>query len=149
MEKVLCVAASRLQPWMVVSTGEVQPVNAPTLLVVDDDPDIRMMLCELFGREGYRVETADDGAAAILFLESHAPPAAIVLDLLMPGIVGSSVLSYMAGHRELAEVPVAIVSSSPQLAPEGYRLFKKPLRFASLLEFVRTECDARRHAPTS
>jgi len=124
-------------------------VNAPTLLVVDDDPDIRMMLCELFGREGYRVETATDGAAAILFLESHEPPAAIVLDLLMPGIVGSSVLSYLASHQGLADVPVAIVSSSPHLAPPGYRLFKKPLRFALLLEFVRGACDAGRHSTLS
>lgn len=122
-------------------------MNTPTLLVVDDDPDIRMMLCELFGREGFHVETADDGAGAILFLESHRPPSAIVLDLLMPGIVGSSVLSYLAGHPDLSQVPVAIVSSSPHLAPRGYQLFQKPLRFAPLLEFIRTACDAGRHTP--
>jgi CheY-like chemotaxis protein len=115
---------------------------------VDDDPDIRMMLCELFAREGFQVETADDGAAAILFLENHAPPAAIVLDLLMPGIVGSSVLAYLSGRPGLADVPVAIVSSSPHLAPDGYPLFRKPLRFAPLLEFVRNVCEAGR-SPTS
>jgi CheY-like chemotaxis protein len=124
-------------------------VNAPTLLVVDDDPDIRMMLSELFAREGYRVETATDGASAILFLESHDPPAAILLDLLMPGIVGSSVLSYLSGDPDLSGVPVAIVSSSPHLAPDGYRLFKKPLRFAPLLEFVRSACDAGRQPPAT
>ena len=130
-------------------TTELQPVDVPTVLIVDDDPDIRMMLCELFAREGFQVETANDGAAAILFLESHEPPAAIVLDLLMPGIVGSSVLAYLSGRPGLADVPVAIVSSSPHLAPGGYPLFKKPLRFAPLLEFVRTACDAGRHATLS
>lgn len=103
------------------------------------------MLYELFVREGFHVETATDGAAAILFLESHDPPSAIVLDLLMPGIVGSSVLAYLSGRPGLCDVPVAIVSSSPHLAPDGYTLFKKPLRFAPLLEFVRTACDADRH----
>lgn len=107
------------------------------------------MLSELFAREGFRVEEASDGADAILFLETHEPPAVIVLDLLMPGIVGSSVLSYMSGRPVLAEVPVAIVSSSPHLAPDGYPLFKKPLRFASLLEFVRTACDPGREATLS
>ena len=107
------------------------------------------MLCELFAREGFQVETANDGAAAILFLESHEPPAAIVLDLLMPGIIGSSVLAYLSGRPGLADVPVAIVSSSPHLAPGGYPLFKKPLRFAPLLEFVRTACDAGRHPTLS
>ena len=123
-------------------------MKQPTLLIVDDDPDIRMMLCELFAREGFNVESATDGAAAILFLESHEPPSAIVLDLLMPGIVGSSVLSYLSDRPTLADVPVAIVSSSPHLAPDGYPLFKKPLRFAPLLEFIRTACDAGRH-PTA
>ena len=108
-----------------------------------------MMLCELFAREGFEVETAVDGAGAILYLESHAPPAAIVLDLLMPGIVGSSVLAYLSCHPDLSEVPVAIVSSSPHLAPGGYPLFKKPLRFAPLLEFVRDACDAGRQPPAS
>lgn len=107
------------------------------------------MLCELFAREGFQVETATDGASAILFLENHEPPAAIVLDLLMPGIVGSSVLAYLSGRPGLADVPVAIVSSSPHLAPDGYPLFKKPLRFAPLLEFVRNACEASRHPASS
>jgi CheY-like chemotaxis protein len=113
-------------------------VNQPTLLVVDDDPDVRMLLCELFEREGYRVEVAVDGAAAILFLEHHAPPSMIVLDLLMPGILGTSVLQYVESKPSLGDVPVAIVSSSPNLAPDGYQLFKKPLKFKPLLDFVRT-----------
>jgi CheY-like chemotaxis protein len=114
------------------------------LLVVDDDPEIRMLLSELFAREGFRVDVADDGAAAILFLEHHEPPSVILLDLLMPGILGSSVLAYLASKPDLERVPVAIVSSSPHLAPEGYQLFKKPLRFAPLLEFVRNACGPER-----
>lgn len=131
-----------------MTLGADPSVNQPTLLIVDDDPDIRMMLCELFAREGFQVESATDGAAAILFLETHDPPSAIVLDLLMPGIVGSSVLAYLSHRPGLADVPVAIVSSSPHLAPDGYPLFKKPLRFAPLLEFIRTACDAGRR-PTA
>jgi CheY-like chemotaxis protein len=121
-------------------------VNSPTLLVVDDDPDIRALLSELFGREGFQVKVADDGASAILFLEHNAPPSAIVLDLLMPGIIGTSVLAYLGSKPDLEHVPVAIVSSSPQLAPDGYRLFRKPLQFAPLLEFVRSACGSERAA---
>jgi CheY-like chemotaxis protein len=117
-------------------------VKPPTLLVVDDDPEIRLLLSELFVREGYRVDVADDGASAILFLEHHEPPSAILLDILMPGILGSSVLTYLASKPNLEHVPVAIVSSSPHLAPGGYPLFKKPLRFAPLLEFVRSACGS-------
>ena len=106
-----------------------------------------MLLSDLFSREGFRVNVAPDGAAAISFLEHHSPPSAILLDLLMPGILGSSVLQYLGSKPSLEHVPVAIVSSSPHLAPAGYPLFKKPLQFAPLLEFVRTACDTRRPAP--
>ena len=116
-------------------------VNPPTVLIVDDDPDIRMLLRDLFMREGFRVDVATDGAAAITFLEHNEPPSAILLDLLMPGILGSSVLAYIGSKPGLESVPVAIISSSPPLAPRGYQLFKKPLRFAPLLEFVRKACE--------
>lgn len=116
-------------------------VKPPTLLVVDDDPEIRMLLSDLFSREGYQVDVAHDGAAAITFLEHNARPAAIVLDLLMPGILGSSVLAYIGSKPDLEGIPVAIVSSSPQLAPDGYRFFQKPIKFRPLLEFVRSACE--------
>jgi CheY-like chemotaxis protein len=117
-------------------------VNPRTILVVDDDPDVRMLLSQLFSKEGYHVDVAIDGASAILFLEHHTPPSVIVLDLLMPGILGTSVLQYVESRPSLSHVPVAIVSSSPQLAPTGYELFQKPLKFKPLLEFVRAACDA-------
>jgi CheY-like chemotaxis protein len=100
-----------------------------------------MLLCDLFAREGFRVDVAIDGASAISFLEQHEPPSAILLDLLMPGILGTSVLAYLGSKSpRFDNVPVAIVSSSPDLAPDGYRLFKKPLKFAPLLEFIRNAC---------
>jgi len=116
-------------------------VNSPTLLIVDDDADIRMLLGDLFVREGFHVDLAVDGASAISFLENHEPPSAILLDLVMPGILGTSVLAYIGSKPDLENVPVAIISSSTQLAPDGYPLFKKPLKFAPLLEFVRKACD--------
>jgi len=109
-----------------------------------------MLLSDLFRREGFRVDIATDGASAITFLEHHEPPTAILLDMLMPGILGTSVLAYLGSKPTLEHVPVAIVSSSTQLAPKGYPLFKKPLKFGPLLEFVRKACgpDGRGHGPS-
>jgi CheY-like chemotaxis protein len=132
-----------------VTTADAPTVKQHTLLIVDDDPEIRMLLGELFGKEGFRVDVATDGASAITFLEHHEPPSAILLDLLMPGILGSSVLEYLGNHPVLGLVPVAILSSSPHLAPDGYPLFKKPFKFAPLLEFVRSACDASRQPALS
>ena len=101
-----------------------------------------MLLRKLFARQGFRVDVAENGAAAILFLAQNEPPSAILLDLVMPGITGTGVLSYLGSKPSLLNIPVAIVSGTPELAPLGYRVFKKPLRFAPLLEFIRTACDS-------
>lgn len=113
----------------------------PLLLIVDDDPEVRMLLRELFVQKGYRVNVAEDGEAAMQFLEQNEPPSMILLDLMMPGIMGTGVLSYLGSTPSLLNVPIAIVSGTPDLAPLGYHVFKKPLSFAPLLEFVRTTCD--------
>ena len=116
---------------------------------MDNDPEIHILLHDLFAQEDFHVNMATDDTATITFLEHHEPPSAILLDLLMPGILGSSVLAYLGSKPSLENVPVAIVSSSPQLAPEGYRLFTKPLKFRPLLEFVRAACAPKRAPDTS
>jgi two-component system, OmpR family, response regulator MprA len=119
----------------------------PRLLVVDDDRDVRELLVALFERAGFDVELANDGAAAIDALEcSASPPAAIIADLIMPGIVGQELIEYVQSADHLSAVPVAIVSGSPELAPAGFRVFCKPIEFSSLLAFIRDQTRAPRRA---
>jgi hypothetical protein len=49
-------------------------------------------------------------------------------------------LDYLKSDDRLAIIPVAIVSGSPELAPKGYRVFRKPLDLRPLIEFVREGC---------
>jgi CheY-like chemotaxis protein len=107
------------------------------MLIVEDDPDIRLALEQLFSNEGYEVTLANNGSEAIELLDPDAPPCAALVDLLMPGIVGHELLEYMRGHEVFRSVPIAIISGSPQLAPEGYEVFPKPLEVQRLLDFVR------------
>lgn len=109
----------------------------PRVLVVEDDPDVQTTLTDLFAREGYEVDVVHNGAEAINFLDEHEHPNVVLVDLLMPGVVGTSLLEYLNTDARLASIPVAIVSASPQLAPEGYKVFRKPLDVNALLEFVR------------
>lgn len=111
------------------------------VLIVEDDPDIRAALGDMFTADGFEVEVAHNGAEAIELLEAATrKPCAVLVDLLMPGIVGQELLEYLRGEDRLAAIPVAIVSASPELAPEGYRVFKKPLDLHPLLDFVRQGC---------
>ncbi|MEM9139430.1 MAG: response regulator transcription factor [Pseudomonadota bacterium] len=62
----------------------------PSILIVDDDPDIRRLVAEFLVREGLEVEEAEDGAAMDAVL-ARIRPDLIVLDLMMPGEDGLSI----------------------------------------------------------
>jgi DNA-binding response OmpR family regulator len=66
----------------------------PALLVVDDEPELRSLLAEYFGRHGFTVEAVADAAAARAALASNAPVLAI-LDINMPGENGLSLARWM------------------------------------------------------
>lgn len=109
-------------------------------MIVEDDVDIQAALVDLLAAEGYEVDVVENGAAAISMLEDGARPCVMLVDLLMPGIVGQELLEYVRDDIRLATIPVAIVSGSPQLAPGGYQVFRKPLDLRPLLDFVRSGC---------
>ena len=113
------------------------PQPFPRVLVVEDDPEFRSALEDMLAGDGYDVVLASHGAEAIALLEAGARPDAVLVDLLMPGVVGQELLEYLRAHEQLRAIPVAIVSASPQLAPHGYLVFPKPLAPGLLLDFVR------------
>jgi CheY-like chemotaxis protein len=115
--------------------------NRPHVLIVEDDAELRASMADLLKADGYEIEVARNGAEAINYLETSARPFALVVDLLMPGVVGHELLEYLRDDDALASIPVAIFSASPHLAPKGYLVFRKPLDMEPLIAFVR-ECAA-------
>jgi DNA-binding response OmpR family regulator len=86
-------------------------VQGATVLVVDDDPDIRDLLEQLLLDEGYRPVLAADGREAIQQLGSNGPlPDMMLLDLLMPDTDGYQVLEHLRQNL-LQEFPVLIFSA--------------------------------------
>jgi CheY-like chemotaxis protein len=120
----------------------------PSVLIVDDDSEVRTMLAELLVARGLDVEVAANGAEAIELLENGQRPYAVLLDLLMPGIVGHSVIEYMQHDASLASIPVAIMSGTPELAPPGYETFRKPFKLKSVLEFIGRSVPGRERSPS-
>ena len=100
------------------------------------------LLGEVLENEGYEVDIASNGAEAINMLDSSDRPCAVLVDLLMPRLVGQELIEYLRSDEKLATIPLAIVSGSPQLAPEGYTVFPKPVEPQALLEFVKGKCPA-------
>ncbi len=83
--------------------------DGPLVLVVDDDPAARDLVRRYLEREGYRVATAGDGETG-LRLARELSPAAVTLDVLMPGLDGWSVLATLKADPELANVPVIMIT---------------------------------------
>jgi CheY-like chemotaxis protein len=112
------------------------PETPSTVLIVEDDADTRGLLSDLFRKRGFRVVTASHGGEAIDLLQRMENPAVVLVDLLMPGIVGHSVLEFLRGSPNLSSIPVAVITGSPELAPHGVSVFTKPIAFESLYAFV-------------
>jgi len=81
--------------------------TAAHVLAVDDDHDVRSLVCELLVRAGYRVTEAPDGRAALRVLYDERPDL-VLLDVSMPELDGWATLERI---RELSDVPVVILSA--------------------------------------
>jgi two-component system OmpR family response regulator len=81
--------------------------NAPRILIVDDDADIRSLLADYLGEQGWQISTAQDGAAMQQVLDS-TPIDLIVLDLTLPGSDG---LTLCRDLRARSAVPVIMLTA--------------------------------------
>ncbi len=90
-----------------------------TLLVIDDDADIRTALAEILELSGYRVVVAADGQEGVELLAVGISPQAIVLDLMMPRMDGWTFLAQLRCHPTLHDLPVLVTSAAPGEPPPG------------------------------
>lgn len=112
-----------------------------TIMVVDDDEDVRNMLCMALSAEGYAATGAADGVEALRQMRQGELPALIVVDLMMPRMDGDALIHAMAADASLAQVPVAIISgqttSDAQAAgPQVIARMVKPVELNDLLSVV-------------
>jgi CheY-like chemotaxis protein len=113
-----------------------------TILVIEDDFEIRRILIELLEIEGYRVTGVANGREGLELLPQMAKPCLILLDMMMPVMDGWEFLKEKRGDVTLAPIPVAIVSAIVQ---EGevtdiVKYIKKPIDVNLLLNVVRQYC---------
>jgi len=83
--------------------------DAPLVLVVDDNPDIRAYVTAHLARQ-YHVREAADGADA-LALAREAKPALIISDVMMPGMSGEELCRQLRSDEALADVPVILLTA--------------------------------------
>ena len=119
--------------------------SAPTILVVEDDLELRQVVCDILQQAGYVTVTAGNGREALdQLISGGLTPALILLDLRMPIMDGWEFARVARCYTRLATIPIVVVSTP---AP-GYRwhpdvtaVLPKPFTPAALL------AEVARHVP--
>jgi CheY-like chemotaxis protein len=113
--------------------------DASTILVVEDDPQVRAVLVRVLGRT-YTVFAAADGPMALDLLTRIPTPAALVFDVMIPGLDGISLAKRVKDHPRLQQVPIVFVTASnlPGAIVDGINAgarhyVTKPFRIEDLL----------------
>ncbi len=119
-------------------------MTAPTVFIVEDDPDTREMLGKFLELEGFHVETAANGRQALDRLSSGLKASVIVLDLMMPIMDGWQFRREQVRNAALASIPVIVVSAAgrERLANiEANSYLTKPIDLEELLREVSVFCS--------
>lgn len=116
------------------------PVN-PTILIADDDPDIRTILTRVLQMNGFSVRTTASGLDALKAFE-ECDPALVILDVMMPGLDGISVCTQL---REVSDIPIIILTALEDESDAARALergaddyIRKPFGASELVARVRT-----------
>jgi CheY-like chemotaxis protein len=118
---------------------------ACTLLVIDDDDDIRESLVALLRSEGYSVMGASNALDALTLLSHGEKPSAIVLDLFMPSMSGAQFHDTIRRHPLWSKIPVIVCSAGPvppDVLKSATAVLTKPFDLDRLLDLVRGVCPA-------
>jgi len=118
--------------------------DAQTVLVVDDEADIRKMLRRLLSGHGYRVLEADRGLLALRLVKEQAPDL-IILDAMLPEVHGFEIARRIKGSARYGQIPIVMISA----VYRGWRYaedlkqscgvdfyLEKPFRIADVLRAV-------------
>jgi CheY-like chemotaxis protein len=124
------------------SEGGAQPDRRGTILVVEDDAEIRSSLKDVLEYEGYSVATATNGLDALARLGEIGRPSLILLDLMMPVMSGREFLVELRQSEAMSDVSVVVVSAWPDAAREVpvQGVVAKPMDLDRLLGVVAQYC---------
>jgi CheY-like chemotaxis protein len=119
-----------------------EPAGAPapkSVLVVDDDPDVRGFIVASLEEQGYAVQEASDGREGLAVFERTRPDL-VVLDFIMPGLSGADVAERLLAKHP--RQPILFVSGyseteAVKAAAPGAPLLAKPFRADALAKAVR------------
>ena len=125
------------------------------LLLVDDEPVNRQVLCNQLSLQGYQLVEAESGPEALELLQSHGPFDLVLLDIMMPRMSGYEVCARIRRQHPVNELPVIFLTAKNLIADlvDGFEVgandfLTKPIAKGELVSRVRTHLqllDVHRH----
>jgi len=114
-----------------------------TVLVVEDEEDLRELMRVMLEHAGFSVVVAREGNEALTLAKTAEHVCIVLLDLLMPGMNGWDFFEAFKAVPAFASTPVIITTSAPSRAPADATLvMSKPIDIDRLLSEVRLRCAA-------
>lgn len=124
-------------------------MTCKSILVVEDNNDIRETVEDVLRTEGYRVHAVGNGREAIQALKRIDGPCLILLDMMMPLFNGWEFLEAQKNNARFADLPVVVMSAldaqtalvrgSSVVAARGY--IRKPIDLDVLMRIVQDYCE--------
>jgi CheY-like chemotaxis protein len=120
--------------------------SAGSVLIVDDDEDIREVLGEVLEFAGYHAVMAFNGEDALAQMSSHPLPCVVLLDMMMPVVDGWEFRRRQLADPKLAHVPVVVLSGAGRTAEIANEIgaaasLSKPIARDQLLQVVGRYCS--------
>ena len=109
--------------------------TSSTVLVVDDEPDIRYLLRVTLELAGYRVVEAAHGEAALEQVRD-SPPQLVLTDQMMPVMNGGELIERLRAETSTKAIPIVMVSGTRSVQPGADALLRKPFDPAELIVLV-------------
>jgi len=115
-----------------------------SVLIVDDDADIREALLDVLSDHGYPASAVSNGREALDYLRRGKRPCLILLDLMMPIMNGTQFRAEQLSDPLLADVPVLVISAGNEVEQRvkalGTESMRKPVDLQKLLDVIARHC---------
>jgi two-component system sensor histidine kinase/response regulator len=118
-------------------------VSRGLVLVVDDSPEMRVLIGDVLTDDGFEVVAASSGGRALSLMAERRPDL-VITDLMMPGMSGFTLRGEMLRRADLARVPVVVLSAfwqRPSETLDVVDVIAKPLDIDRLLDVVKRAVD--------
>jgi CheY-like chemotaxis protein len=114
-----------------------------TILVIDDDDDIREGFAELLRNAGYDVHEAENGRDALEKLSTRPEPCLLLMDVMMPEMGGAALLDALerANRRDSVKVVALSAADCVHTVTKADRFLPKPVLPQQLLDEVSRHCE--------